>query len=254
MISEATAYVSQEKGIKSEVEALSGARDIIAEWISENSDARAQVRTLFETEGVLKSKAISGKESTAAKYRDYFDWSEPISKSPSHRLLAMMRGEKEGLLSLHAAPPEDEALEVLDGLFVRRTNSSSEQVRLAAKDGYKRLLEPSMETEMLSEARAKADEQAIGVFADNLRQLLLEAPMGQKNVLAVDPGFRTGCKLAILDSTGRLMHSDTIYPHEPHNRSNEAAEKILEICKRFGIEVIAVGNGTAGRETELISA
>ena len=209
------------------------------------------MRTFFETEGVLKSKAISGKESAAAKYRDYFDWSEPISRTPSHRLLAMMRGEKEGLLSLHVAPPEDEALEILDGLFIRRTNPSSEQVRLAAKDGYKRLLAPSMETEMLSAARAKADEQAIGVFAENLRQLLLEAPMGQKNVLAVDPGFRTGCKLAVLDSTGRLMHSDTIYPHEPHNRSDEAAEKVLEICKQFGIEVIAVGNGTAGRETEL---
>ncbi len=251
VISEAESFVNQEKGIKSEDEALSGARDIIAEWISEDSDARAQMRTLSETEGVLKSKTISGKESAAAKYRDYFDWSEPISKLPSHRLLAMMRAEKEGLLSLHAAPPEDEALEILDDLFVRRTNPSSEQVRLAAKDGYKRLLAPSMETEMLSAAREKADEQAIGVFAENLRQLLLEAPMGQKNILAVDPGFRTGCKLAVLDSTGRLMHSDTIYPHEPHNRSNEAAEKVLEICKRFGIEVIAVGNGTAGRETEL---
>jgi len=251
VISKAAAYVSQEKGVKSEDEALSGARDIIAEWISENSDARAQVRVLFETDGILKSKATSGKESEAAKYRDYFDWSEQISRSPSHRLLAMMRGEKEGLLSLHVSPPEDEALKILEDLFVRETNPSSDQVRLAAKDGYKRLLAPSMETEMLSRARANADEQAIGVFAENLRQLLLEAPMGQKNVLAVDPGFRTGCKLAVLDSTGRLMHSDTIYPHEPHNRSNEASEKVLEICKRFGIEVIAVGNGTAGRETEL---
>ncbi|MFB3765104.1 MAG: Tex family protein [Methanotrichaceae archaeon] len=251
VISEAAAYISPEKGVQSADDALSGARDIIAEWISEDSESRAQMRMLFESEGILKSKAISGKESAAGKYRDYFDWSEPISKSPSHRLLAMMRAEKEGLLSLHVAPPEDCALEILDGLFVLGSNSSSEQVRLAAKDGYKRLLAPSMETEMLSLAKMSADERAIGVFAENLRQLLLEAPMGQKNVLAVDPGFRTGCKLAVLDSTGRLMHSDTIYPHEPHNRSNEAAEKVIEICKRFCIDVIAVGNGTAGRETEL---
>ncbi len=250
LMSEAAAYIDPEKDVKSADEALSGARDIIAEWISEDSEARAQMRTLFEAEGILRSRIVSGKESAASKYRDYFDWSEQISSSPSHRLLAMMRGVKEGLLSLHLAPPEDESLEILDVIFVRGNGPASDQVRLAAKDGYKRLLAPSMETEILSAAREKADEQAIGVFAENLRQLLLEAPLGQKNVLAVDPGFRTGCKLAVLDCTGRLVHSDTIYPHEPHKRSDEAAGKVLEICERFGIEVIAVGNGTAGREAE----
>lgn len=247
---EASAYIDSEKGVRSADEAVSGARDIIAEWISEDSSARSRMRILFEAEGELRSRAVAGKEAEAAKYRDYLDWSEPIKEAPSHRLMAMMRAEKEGLISLHISPQEDDALKILDALFVRGCSHSATQVRLAAEDGYRRLLAPSMETETLSAARARAEEAAIKVFAENLRQILLESPLGQKNVLAVDPGFRTGCKLAVLDATGNLVHNDTIYPHQPHNRSKEAAQKILEICERFGIEVIAVGNGTAGRETD----
>lgn len=247
---EASAYIDSEKGVRSADEAVSGARDIIAEWISEDSSARSRMRILFEAEGELRSRAVAGKEAEAAKYRDYLDWSEPIKEAPSHRLMAMMRAEKEGLISLHISPQENDALKILDALFVRGCSPSAAQVRLAAEDGYRRLLAPSMETETLSSARARAEEAAIKVFAENLRQILLESPLGQKNVLAVDPGFRTGCKLAVLDATGNLVHNDTIYPHQPHNRSKEAAQKILEICERFGIEVIAVGNGTAGRETD----
>lgn len=247
---EASAYIDSEKGVRSADEAVSGARDIIAEWISEDSSARSRMRILFEAEGELRSRAVASKEAEAAKYRDYLDWSEPIKGSPSHRLMAMMRAEREGLISLHVSPQEDDALAILDTLFVRECSPAAAQVRLAAEDGYRRLLAPSMETETLSAARARAEEAAIKIFAENLRQILMESPLGQKKVLAVDPGFRTGCKLAVLDATGGLVHNDTIYPHQPHNSSKEAALKILEICERFGIEVIAVGNGTAGRETD----
>ncbi|NYT01303.1 MAG: RNA-binding transcriptional accessory protein [Methanosarcinales archaeon] len=250
LMAEAASYVDSARGVAGVDEALSGARDIMAEWISENVEARRQVRDLFVNQGVLRCRSVSGKEDQAAKYRDYNEWSEPISCSPSHRVLAMLRGEKEGLLSLHLGPEDERSLSVLDSLFVHGTGESSQQVRLAARDGYRRLLAPSMEREALNLYKEKADHRAIAVFAQNLRHLLLEPPLGQKNVLAVDPGFRTGCKLAVLDSQGSLVHSQTIYPHQPQCRTSEAAETTVEICQRFGVEVIAVGNGTAGRETE----
>lgn len=249
-VSDGASYVDPQKGVQSAEEAVAGARDIIAEWISEDPDARSGVRVLFEAEGVLKSRAIAGKEAEANKFRDYLDWSEPLSKAPSHRVLAMQRAAKEGILSLHLAPPEEMALEILDDLFVLGSGPSSTQVKLSARESYKRLLAPSMETEVLAAAKARADEEAIAIFADNLRQLLLEAPLGQKNVLAVDPGFRTGCKMVVLDRLGRLVHNDVIYPHEPQKRALEAEKAVLDVCERFDIEVIAVGNGTAGRETE----
>jgi uncharacterized protein len=253
-LEEAVTFVDPQKGVLSAKDAVDGARDIIAEWISEDTGARSKMRELFEAEGIIVSRAIAGKEAEAArdadKYRDYIDWSEPLSGVPSHRILAMLRGAKDGVLSLHISPPEEKALAVLDDLFVLGSGLSSNAVRLSAGDSYRRLLAPSMETEILGTAKDKADEKAIAVFADNLRQLLLEAPLGQKSVLAVDPGFRTGCKVVVLDNLGRLVHSDVIYPHEPQKKVTESEELVLDICGRFGIEVIAVGNGTAGRETE----
>lgn len=250
-LQDAASFVNPSKGVPMAEDALAGAMDIIAEWISEDAGARSGMREIFETEGVIRSKAIAGKEAEAGKYRDYLDWSERLSKAPSHRVLAMLRGAKDGVLRLQVSPPEETALDVLDDLFVQGSGCASEQVRLSARDSYRRLLAPSMETEILAEAKARADEKAITVFADNLRQLLLEPPLGQKNVLAVDPGFRTGCKIAVLDRLGRLVESDVIYPHEPQKRVLEAEEKVRDICERNGIEVIAVGNGTAGRETEM---
>jgi protein Tex len=249
-ILEGASYVDPQKGVLSAEEAVAGARDIISEWISEDPDARSEIRELFEAEGILKARAIAGKESEANKFRDYLDWSEPISKAPSHRVLAMQRASRDGLLSLHLSPPEEMALAALDDLFVLGSGPSSAEVKLSARDSYKRLLAPSMETEILAAAKARADEKAIAIFADNLRQLLLESPLGQKNVLALDPGFRTGCKMVVLDRLGRLVHSDVIYPHEPWKRTLEAERQVLDVCARFGIEVVAVGNGTAGRETE----
>ncbi len=248
-VEEAAVFIDPDKEIPSVEEALAGARDIMAEWINEDADARARMRDIFGTEGVLRSKAATGKKEEGAKYRDYFDWSEPLSKAPSHRVLAMMRGDAEGLLKIHILPQEEQALAILGSIFVHGTGPTSRQVEAAVQDGYKRLLAPSMERECLSAAKAEADRTAIAVFAENLRQLLLEPSLGQKNVLAVDPGFRTGCKVVALDRQGKLVQSDTIYPHEPRNRTAESAKKILELCERFEIEVIAVGNGTAGRET-----
>jgi uncharacterized protein len=247
---EASAFIDPEKGVSSVEDALSGARDIIAEWISEDANARSEMRSLFSVEGIVSSKASPGKEELGAKYKDYFDWSEPLYKAPSHRVLAMMRGEKEGFLVVHVTPSEEKALLVLESIFIRATGPASVQVRAAMQDSYRRLILPSMETEALSESKARSDEKAIKVFADNLRQLLLDPPLGRRTVLAVDPGFRTGCKLAVLDKNGSLLHHDAIYPHEPLRRVSEAEEKVFNLCERFKIEAIAVGNGTAGRETE----
>ena len=247
---EATLFVNAEKGILTGEDALAGARDIIAEWISESQDARARIRDLFKTKGVLAAKVVAGMEEKGAKYRDYFDWNEPVAAAPSHRVLAMRRGEKEGALNVRIDVPEEEALALIDGLFVKRDNPASQQVRIAAHDGYRRLLAPSMETEVRAALRKRADTSAIQVFADNLRQLLMEPPLGPKNVLAVDPGFRTGCKVVCLDRQGKLVHTGTIFPHEPEKKTEEAAATIKDLCKRFEIEFIAVGNGTAGRETE----
>ena len=193
-------------------DALGGARDIIAEWVSEDSTARGEMRGLFWSKGAFSSRVVSGKDSEAAKYRDYFGSEEPVAEVPSHRVLAMLRGEREALLSIHIAPPVAQAMAILEGIFVTGETEAAQQVRLAVQDSYQRLLESSMETEVRKEARVRAEGAAIKVFADNLRELLLAPVLGQKNVLALDPGFRTGCKLVCLDRQGRLLHHDTVYP------------------------------------------
>jgi uncharacterized protein len=246
----AETFISTEKGVADLQEALDGARDIIAEWVSENPDARKRLRELFWAEGKVASKVLKGKETDGQKFKDYFEWSEPIAKAPSHRLLALRRGEKEGFLSLDIIPDEDSAVSVLQRQFVKSENSASEQVTLAIKDSYKRLLRPSLETEIRMESKMKADEEAIKVFASNLKELLLSAPLGQKNVLALDPGFRSGCKVVCLDRQGKLIHHDVIYPHEPQRESTKSAMLIKSLCEKYAIEAIAIGNGTASRETE----
>jgi protein Tex len=247
---EAEKYVSAEKEVNSAEEALAGARDIMAEWINENAEARAAVRQLFLTKGTFKTRVIPGKEEEAQKYKDYFEWEEPIATAPSHRILAMRRGEKEMFLLLDTAPPEEEVIDALEKQFITARNAAAEQLQLAIKDSYKRLLKPSMETEVRLASKKKADEEAIRVFADNLRQLLLASPLGQKNVLALDPGFRTGCKLVVLNRQGKLLHNDAIYPNEPQRQFAKAGETITKLCEKFAIEAIAIGNGTASRETE----
>ncbi|MFN8210934.1 MAG: Tex family protein [Bacteroidales bacterium] len=231
-------------------DALDGASDIIAEWINEDERARKQLRILFDKEAVIFSKVVKGKEGDGIKYSDYFDWSEPLKKCPSHRLLAMRRGEDEGFLRLSVEPEEKHAIEILENLFIKGRNESSEVVRTSVSDCWKRLLSPSMETEFRAISKEKADEEAIRVFADNLRQLLLASPLGEKNVLALDPGFRTGCKLVCLDRQGTLVHNETIYPHPPQNETAMSVKKILTLVEAYKIEAIAIGNGTASRETE----
>ncbi|MCE5231534.1 RNA-binding transcriptional accessory protein [bacterium] len=249
---EAANYVSEEKKVESAEDALAGARDIIAETISENQHARAAMRDLFAKKGVMSSKVASGKDADekAAKFKDYFEWNEAVASAPSHRLLAMFRGENEEVLKLEVAPPEAEASALLDGIFIKNQSASGRQVKLAVDDGYKRLLAPSMETEIRQELKKRADEEAIRVFAQNLRELLLSAPLGQKNVLALDPGFRTGCKLTVLDRQGKLVHHDVIYPTHGDRQLAEAADKVKGFVKFFEIEAVAIGNGTASRETE----
>jgi uncharacterized protein len=249
-LAEAAAFVDPEKGVDSAEDALAGACDIIAEWVNEDQTARARMRDFYSSKAVFKSKVIPEKEAEGIKYKDYFDWEEPVNTAPSHRILAMRRGEKEGFLTLRVLSPEDEALEILDGLFVKGEGPASQQVQMAVHDSYKRLLSPSMETEIRLATKKRADEEAIRVFVENLRQLLLAPPLGQKNVLAVDPGFRTGCKVVCLDRQGKLLHTETIYPLQSEKAAADARSKILEMCERFSIEAIAVGNGTAGRETE----
>jgi uncharacterized protein len=237
--------------VKSVDEALQGARDIIAEWVHEDEPARNAIRSLFKREAVISSKIIKGKEVEAAKYRDYFDFSEPLARSTSHRLLAMRRGEAEGFLRVGISPDDEHALERLMKRFVRPGNGEpAEQVEMAVKDAYKRLLKPGIETEYAALSKARADKQAIGVFAENLKQLLLAPPLGQKRVLGIDPGFRTGCKVVCLDAQGVLLHNETIYPHPPQREVGTAAGKIASLVKAYAIDAIAIGNGTAGRETE----
>ena len=249
--SEASKYLDAEKEVATLEEALLGARDIIAEWVSENAAVRGNLRTLFLKEGVFASRVINGKEAEAAKYKDYFDWSEPIKNAPSHRVLAMRRGEKEGYLLLDALPEEGAAVAVLEReILTGGSNACVEQVKIAIKDAYKRLLKPSIETEIRLQTKKKADEEAIRVFAENLRQLLLGAPLGEKVVMAIDPGFRTGCKLVCLGAQGQLLHYENIYPHEPQRQTAAAGQSIRTLVEKFGVEAIAVGNGTAGRETE----
>lgn len=246
----ASEFVNAELGVATDAEALEGARDIIAEWISENPDARKNVRALFWTGGIAESRVMKGKEEEGKKFKDYFDWKEPIAKVPSHRLLAMRRGEKEGILALDIFPPEEEAISVLERQFVKAQTEASEQIKLAVADAYKRLLRPSLETEIRMESKMKADEEAIKVFATNLKELLLAAPLGQKRILALDPGFRTGCKLVCLDEQGKLLHHDTIYPNEPQRELAKSTGVVKDLVEKFRIEAIAIGNGTASRETE----
>ena len=247
---EAAAYLDPEKEVNSADDALAGARDIIAEWVNEDQHARANMRNLFLKQGKMSTRVITSKEAEASKYRDYFDWEESIATAPSHRILAMRRGEREEMLIMHVLPPEDTAQLILTRQFVTGKNAAAEQVRLAVQDSYKRLLAPSMETEIRLLSKQRADETAIDVFAENLRQLLLAAPLGQKNVLAIDPGFRTGCKVVCLDRQGKLVHNTTIYPNQSEHRNTEATETLLALCQQFSIEAIAIGNGTASRETE----
>lgn len=246
----AEAYIDEGKGVGSTEEALAGARDIMAEWINENQEARQKMRNLFVKEGKIVSRVIHGRNEEGAKFRDYFEWSEPLSAAPSHRVLAMRRGEKELFLSLTFKPDEERAISLLDSIFVKGSNTASGQVKLALADSYKRLLSNSIETEVRMAAKDRADEEAIRVFRDNLRELLLASPLGQKNVLAIDPGFRTGCKVACLNSEGKFLVSDTIYPHNSEKNRSEAGLKIVALCEKHNIDAIAIGNGTAGRETE----
>ena len=246
----AAKFIDTEKGVNNMEEALQGARDIMAESMAENAEARAHLRDLFLNKGHFKSKLMKGKEEQAIKYKDYYDWSEPIKDAPSHRILAMRRAEKELFVSLELAPAEELAIEILNKQFLLANNSSAEQVELAIKDGYKRLLAPSMETETRVFTKNKADDEAIRVFAENARQLLLAAPLGQKSVMAIDPGFRTGCKVVCLDEQGKLLENTNIYPHEPQKKLTESAATIKQLVAKHQIKAIAIGNGTAGRETE----
>jgi len=247
---EAENYINEEKGVASIDEALAGARDIIAEMINENQEARNLMRRIYTEKGIIQSRVSPKKEADAGKYKDYFDWKEPASNSPSHRVLAMRRGEKEKFLILKVAPEEEGAIARLESLFVKGSSSPSDQVRIAVKDCYKRLLSLSMETECRLEMKKRADEAAIQVFVQNLRELLLSPPLGQKTVLAIDPGFRTGCKVVCLNPQGKLLHHDVIFCTLSKQQAKAAEETVKALCEKFNIEAIAIGNGTASRETE----
>ena len=247
----ASAYIDAEKGVADAAEALAGARDIIAEMVNEDATARGKMRDFFTKKAAVGSKVAKGKEEEGAKFRDYFDWQEPASQAAGHRILAMLRGENEGFLSLRLAPDADAALGLLHGLFVKNASPAGLQIKEAVDDSYKRLLAPAMETELRTALRLKAETEAITVFAQNLRQLLLAAPLGQKRVLAVDPGFRSGCKLTCLDAQGALLHHDLIYVMS-EDQQKTAGAKISKLCAEYKIEAIAIGNGTASRETEAV--
>lgn len=231
-------------------EALAGARDILAEEMMETAEAREEARQLFSRKTTVKSTVAKGKQEVGIKYKDYFDWSESLAQAPSHRVLALFRGENEGILNLNLAGPDQDVLDKLDRRFIKGNNACARQVTLAIQDGYKRLLMPAMENEMRAEAKKRADEEAIRVFAENMRQLLLAAPLGQKRVLALDPGFRTGCKLVCLDEQGTLLDNTAVYPHTGPGQAQEAAHAISAWVKKYKVQAIAIGNGTAGRETE----
>lgn len=248
--SKAQAFVKGD--VKDIKEAIAGACDIIAEQINEDEYARNSIRNLFQREAVLTSKVVKGKEEEGDKYRDYFDFSEKLNKVPSHRILAIRRGESEGFLRVNIAPDEDAALERLDKRFLKgdNDNEATNYVADAIEDGYKRLLKPSIETEFGASSKEKADEDSIHVFTENLRQLLLAAPLGEKRVLGIDPGYRTGCKLVCLDAEGNLLHNETIYPHPPQKEMSKAGSKVVKLVTTYNIDAIAIGNGTASRETE----
>jgi uncharacterized protein len=243
-------FVDVEKGVETPAEALAGARDIMAEMINEDAEARARLRQLYLKKAMIRSSVATGKEAEGAKFRDYFEWEEPAASAPSHRILAMRRGEKEDMLNLTMSPPEEPAIEILESLFLKGQGRDSAEVKEALRDSYRRLLSRAMETELRLATKERADTEAIRVFADNLRQLLLAAPLGAKRVMGIDPGFRTGCKLVCLDRQGKLLHHDTIFPHSSAKQAEAARETVLSLRERFDVEAIAVGNGTAGRETE----
>ena len=246
---EAANYVDPGKSIDSAEDAITGAGHIIAEWINENPQARDRLRRLFMEKGKIRSTVASGMESKGVKYKDYFDWEEPVAKAPSHRILAMRRGEREDILNLTIAPPEVDAIAILDHLFVKGDCKDSKQVKLAIRDSYKRLLSRAIETEIRLASKESADAKAIKIFEDNLRQLLLAPPLGAKRVMGIDPGFRTGCKIVCLDRQGKFLHHETIYPHLTEKQTREAAQMVKILCQKYQIEAIAIGNGTAGRET-----
>ena len=231
-------------------DALQGARDIMAEWVSENIRTRNTLRRLFDHQGLVEAKVVKGKEEEGEKFKDYFEYNEPLKRCPSHRYLAIIRGENEGFLRVKIAPDEEEALEKLNGQFLKSSNASAEQVEIAIKDSYKRLLQPSIENEVRAAKKLEADKAAIDVFSKNLRQLLMAPPLGEKTILALDPGYRTGCKLVCLDQHGNLLHNETIYPHPPQSETGKAKSKVDTLVNQYKIEAIAIGNGTAGRETE----
>jgi uncharacterized protein len=246
----ASNFVSTEKGITDVNDALNGARDIIAEWISEDVQTRSSLRKLFQRSAEISSRVVKGKEGEASTYRQYFDWKEPLSRIPSHRLLAMLRAENEGVLKVNLLVDDEKALSLLDQKFVQTAAEAGKQVQQAAADAWKRLLSPSLENEIRTSFKEQADEVAVKVFSENLRQLLMAPAAGQKRTLAIDPGFRTGCKVVVLDSLGNLMHNETIYPHPPEHQVKEAVNKLKNWVATYKIELIAIGNGTAGRETE----
>ncbi len=250
VIKEAEKFVKAEKGVDAVETALAGARDIIAEWVSENQQAREEIRSLYRKKGQYTCKVITGKEEEAIKYKDYYDWTEPVAAAPSHRVLAMRRGEKEKFLLLRVTVDAEPALSILDSLFIKNENAAGEQVKLAVRDSYKRLITLSLETEIRLESKKKADEEAIRVFVENLRQLLLGAPLGEKSILAIDPAFRTGCKVVCLDKQGKLLYHDVIHPLSSEATAKREGDRIRDWCRKYHIEAIAIGNGTAGRETE----
>jgi uncharacterized protein len=244
----AAMFVNEE--VPSADEALKGACDIIAEWVNEDAAARQAVRNIFSREAVITSKVVKGKEEEGEKYRDYFDFAAPLSRCPSHRILAIRRGEAEGFLRVSISPEEEKCIDRLTRRFVKNDSEAAGHVESAVVDGYKRLLKPSIETEFANLSKEKADDEAIAVFAGNLRQLLLAPPLGQKRILAIDPGYRTGCKVVCLDEQGNLLHNETIFPHPPQNEVAKAANKVTKLVSAYRIEAIAIGNGTASRETE----
>lgn len=246
----AKGFIDDEKGVATMQDALAGARDIIAEWINENAETRARIRNLFLREAHIKSKVAKGREEKAEKYQNYFDWDEPLSKAPSHRVLAIFRGEKEELLKADVSVDEERGIQIVEKQFVKSTNEAGKQVGIACKDSFKRLLAPSIENEIRADAKERADREAIKVFSSNLRQLLLAPPLGQMRIMGIDPGFRTGCKIVCLDEQGKLLHNETIYPHAPQNEQGAAKAKIASLVNAFKIQAISIGNGTAGRETE----
>ena len=235
--------------VKTAEEALQGARDIIAETVNEDAEVRAKVRKVFEEEATLQSKVVAEKETEGVKYKDYFDFSEPVSKVPSHRILAILRGFLEGYLRIGISPNEETTVELIEHKYIKGMSSCNEQIKKAIKDAYRRLLQPSLETEFRTLLKQKGDEDAINVFAENLRQLLLSSPLGSKRILAIDPGYRTGCKVVCLDEKGELKKTSLIYIHEG-NKQYEAEHIIKDLVSKFNIEVFAIGDGTAGRETE----